>query len=313
MIFYILGLIVSLFFLWKGAEYANHYSSKIASLLKISGFMVSFFIVAVISTSPETTISIISAIKGIPEFGIGTLFGSNVTDLTLVFAIVAFFSLKGIKIESRAMKGGLLYLLFLSIPILLGLDGKFSRIDGIVLIVCSLVFFYIIFLTDGLFEKNFKKVNKTKLSKNLFLLILSIAVIIVSAYFTLQFSLKLATLINISPILISVIIVAIGTCLPELAYSIRAVRTNSSLALGDILGTVIIDATLIVGITAIISPFEFEKSLIYLTGFAMLVGACITIYFLKSDRVLTKKEGIILVLFYLLFVFLELFSNGFFN
>ena len=91
----LLLFLLSLAILTYSAGYCNKYASKIAKTFHLSEFFISFFIVAIISSFPETTVSIISAIKGIPEFGFGALLGSNVADLTLVFAIITLLSVNG--------------------------------------------------------------------------------------------------------------------------------------------------------------------------------------------------------------------------
>src|SRR3989344_7776808 len=111
--------LIFMFFLIKSADYATRYSSRLAKIFHLSEFVVSFFIVAVISTFPEATISIISALKGIPELGLGTLLGSNVADLALVFGIVAVVSIKGISIKSEILKKDLFYLALLLFQLLL--------------------------------------------------------------------------------------------------------------------------------------------------------------------------------------------------
>jgi len=86
-------LIISLAVVIKSADLAIKYSTKLAESFHLSKYVVGFLIVSVISILPETFISITSAFEGIPAFGLGTLFGSNVADLTLVFVLVIFLSL----------------------------------------------------------------------------------------------------------------------------------------------------------------------------------------------------------------------------
>ena len=84
--------VVSLIFVIKSADYAVNYASKVAKGLRISNYMVGFLLIAVVCALPETFISITSALEGTPSLGLGTLFGSNVADLTLIFALVVLFS-----------------------------------------------------------------------------------------------------------------------------------------------------------------------------------------------------------------------------
>src|SRR3989338_8018176 len=102
--FNLFWLIVSLFLIIKGADYAIRYAARLALDLRLSKYTVGFTIVAAISVLPETFVSISSSLKGIPSFGLGTLFGSNVADLTLVFAMVVLIAGRNLKIESQILK-----------------------------------------------------------------------------------------------------------------------------------------------------------------------------------------------------------------
>jgi cation:H+ antiporter len=81
--------------------------------------------------------------------------------------------------------------------------------------------------------------------------------------------------------------------------------------LGDILGTVITDATIILGIVALISPFNYNPYSIYILGSAMILAGIFVIFFMKTDKNISKVEGLILILFYILFVFTEFIVNTF--
>jgi len=299
-----------LIILVKCAGYAIKYSSRLARALHLPEFLVSFFIIAIISVLPEATISIISAINGNPELGLGTLLGSNVADLTLVFGVVALFSSGGIKVKSKILNDKFFYLILLLFPLLLGFDGRLSRIDGSILVLVGALFFARIYSESKRFHKKFNHPKEGTLLKNLFLLLLSLAIIIGSAFLTVKFAVNFANDARVPAILVGVAILALGTCLPELVFSIRAVRKNhDELALGDLLGTVVTDATIILGLVALISPFSYNPSAIYVTGGAMFLAGIFVIIFMKSDRDLRKSEGLLLIFFYILFILIEFFVN----
>lgn len=308
LLFFVLFLAI----LIKCAGYAIKYSSRIARLLHFPEFIVSFFIIALISVLPEATISIISAIKGESTLGLGTLLGSNVADLTFVFGIVAFFSSKGIKVKSKILSNNFFYLVLLLFPLILGFDGEFSRLDGLILVFLGLLFFGKIYFDSRRFSKRFTHAKKGNFLKSSLLLALSLVIVLASAYMTVKFAVDFANDVKIPPVLIGLTVISLGTCLPELVFSIKAVRKNhDSLALGDILGTVITDATIILGIVALISPFTYNPINIYVTGSAMFLAGLFVTIFMKSDNSINKREAMILVLFYILFVFIEFFVNNF--
>jgi len=297
-------LILSLALVIKSADFAIHYSTRLAESFNLSKYVVGFLIVAVISILPETFISVTSALEGMPSFGLGTLFGSNVADLTLVFAIVVLFAGRNLKIESKIIKNRYLHIGIMSIPIILGLNGYYSRWEGLFLIIIGLAFYFYILKNDG-YDIDAPR-EKFKITDLLFLLA-SMGLLLLGSHLTVKFGVNFANGLHISPILIGMFIVGLGATLPELLFSIRAAKhKHDGLALGDILGTVIADATIVVGILSLISPFAFNPRIVYITGMFMLFGTILLFHFIKTGKVLTKKEALLLVLFYLLFVSAEL-------
>jgi len=290
----------------QSAGYSIKYSSKIAKSLKFPEFIVSFFIIAIVSCLPEATISIISSLNNLPELGLGSLLGSNVTDLTLVFGIVALISFNGIKVKSKILKNNFFYLILLLFPLLLGLDGKFSRVDGIVLIVLGIIFFYRTYEESKKFHKTFKDEKREPIFRSFILLILSISSLIIGSYLTVDYAKSFIIETKIPEILVGITLIAFGTCLPELIFSIKAVKRNhDELALGDILGTVIIDATILLGLVALISPFSYNLNSLYVLGGGMFLAGICVVVFMNSDKTISKIEGVLLILLYVLFIILE--------
>lgn len=309
-LFNALLFIVSLFIVIKSAGYCMKYATQLAKMLEFSEFIVSFFIVALISALPEATISILSAIEGVPQLGMGTLMGSNIADLTLVFGITALLSAKGIHVKSEILKNNVLYLALLLFPVFLGWDGYFSRMDGALLVLGGVFFFLTLFKESSMLQKKWNNMRNFSAVKSVFFLVVSIAALVISADYTVKFGMAFAHDIGMPAALIGLTMISIGTCLPELMFSIKAVRNDhDSLALGDVLGTVITDATIILGIVAIINPFHFKPTLIYLTGFAMFLAGLLAVIFISSGKVLTKKEGVYLLFFYIFYLIAEFTSN----
>jgi len=299
--------IASLFVVIKAADFAILYSSKFAKGLRVSKYIIGFLLVAVISVMPETFISISSAVQGESSFGLGTLFGSNVADLSLIFAIIILLSAHPIRIESKVIKNSPLYILILAVPILLGLNGYYSRIEGVVIIMVGLIFYF--FMLHK--KKKTNRVIKKKFSWNYFsLLACSMAILLFASIMTVKFGVRFANDLHVNEVLVAMLFVGLGTTLPELFFSIKAIKANhDGLAIGDLMGTVITDATILVGILAVIRPFAFNGRIVYVTGIFMLVAAIVLLYFMRSGRSLTKKEGLLLLAYYLVFVLAELAVN----
>ncbi len=298
-------LIVSLLLLIKGATLSTRFAVKVAESFKLSKYVVGFIIVAVISILPETLISINSAIAGVPSLGLATLLGSNVADLTLVFALIIFVTKKNIKVESKILKNNIIYPFILLVPIILGLDGYYSRIEGISLLIIGLIFYYFAFKNSD--EPRVENVPKDDRKKYIFLLLASMSVLLIGSHFAVTSTAHIASNIGISPIIIGIFILGLGSTIPELLFSIKSVKKNDdSLAIGDLLGTILADATIVVGILALISPFNFPIKIVYVTGVFMVISSFLLFYFMKSGRTLTKNESFILFIFWVVFILIEI-------
>lgn len=301
--------IVALFMVIKGATMATKHAARLGESFRLSRYTVGFIIVAVISILPETFISINAAFKGVPSFGLGMLFGSNIADLTLIFAIIILFAGRGLKIESKILKNDAVYPFVLLLPLILGFDGHFSRLEGWALIIAGAVFYYTA-LKNGV-DGTVTLSNGNGRYKSFMMLLFSMAVLLAGSHFTVTSATALANYFAVSPILIGMLIVGLGTTMPELFFSLKSVRKrDDSLAVGDILGTVLADATIVVGILAVINPFTFPQKIIYITGMFMVAASFILFRLMRSGRTLTKKEAYMLFVFWLVFVIVEFFVNS---
>ena len=106
------------------------------------------------------------------------------------------------------------------------------------------------------------------------------------------------------------LIVGLGTTMPELFFSLKAVKSHhDSLAVGDVLGTVLADATIVVGILALMNPFAFPTTIIYVAGVFMVGAAFILFSFMRSGKSVTGKEAFALIVFWLTFIAVESIIN----
>lgn len=301
--------LISLFLVVKGATLSTKYAAKLAEGFSLSKYTIGFIVVAIISILPETFISISSAIAGIPAFGLATLFGSNVADLTLVFFLIIIFSGRKIKIESKILKHNRLFPLLLVVPIILGLNGHFSRLEGLALIVTG-VAFYFLAIKNGTDISAYTKGENDGRLKNFLWLLLGMVLLLTGSHFVVSSASHLAIAAQVNPILIGMLIVGLGTTIPELFFSLKSVRKkDDGLAVGDIFGTVLADATIVVGILALISPFSFPAKIVYITGLFMVGASVFLLQLMKSDKTITKKEAFLLLAYWVFFVAVEYLLN----
>jgi cation:H+ antiporter len=292
----------------KGSMMATRYASRLAESFHLSKYVVGFIIVAMISILPETLISINSAIAGIPSFGFGMLLGSNVADLTLIFAIIIFYTKRDIKVESGILKNRIVYPFLLLLPLILGFDGHLSRKEGLALIIAGGAFYYLSFRNGA--RPGTSPVHHNGRYKSFFMLLVSMAILLVGAHATVVSATAVAQALGISTVLIGILVVGLGTTIPELFFSLRSIKKREdSLAIGDLLGTVLADATIVIGIVALISPFSFPGNIVYVTGGFMVAASLLLFFFMRSGKVITRKEAYILFAFWITFVLVEFMIN----
>lgn len=290
-----------------GATLATRYAARFAEGFRLSKYTVGFIIVACISILPETFIAINASLAGVPSFGFGTLLGSNVADLTLVFAAIIFFAGRGLKIEGKILKNHVVYPFILLVPLMLGLNGHFSRREGLALIIAGGVFYYLAFKNGG---TDVTPLDTAHGRKNIPLLAMSMAILLIGSHFTVVSGVALAHSFGVNSILVGMLVVGLGTTMPELFFAIKSARKrDDSLAIGDILGTVLADATIVVGLLALIDPFTFPQKIIYITGVFMVAASFLLLHFMKTGKTLTKREAYLLFSFWIVFVLIEFFAN----
>lgn len=296
LVFFILFSIV----LVKSSTVSVRALIKIAHYFRLNEFIISFILFGVASSLPETLISVESAIRKIPEIGAGTLIGGNIADLTLVIGIVAIYA-RNIKIKSNMFKWDMFYLLLCGLPLLLSLDGQLSRIDGAILIIFFMLYFNFIISNRQKYKtKIVEYVNKKQLHKNITIFIVGFIFLVVSSNLIVDFASRLAIEINVPIILIALLLLALGTTLPELTFSLNSINQgHKELGLGDILGVVIVDSTFVLGLTALIYPIAISK-IVLVAATIMFISAIIAILLMESDGELDWKEGITAVILYII-------------
>lgn len=302
-------LILALAGVMQGASLSSKYAERIAESYHMSRYMVGFIVVSFVAILPETFIAISASLSGEPSLGIGTLFGSNVIDLTLIMAILVLLTKRrGIRVERGLSNKLLIYPLFLAIPMLLGTDGYFSREEGVTLIIVGLIFYYYMFRRSVGISSHSKEIKYR--GRNMAFFLTSMALLLIAAHFTSQAAIQLAKDLSVTPILIGVLLVSFGTTLPELFFSAKAVKAKKDqLAVGNVLGSVLADATIVVGILATLMPFSFPRNIAYLTAGFMVVSSMILLAFMRSKQKISRREAFLLIAIWAIYILAELLLN----
>lgn len=285
--------------------------TNVAIAFKMSQFTVSFLLMAVATSLPELFIGLTATKEGTPILAVGNIIGSNIANLTLLIGIGALIN-KGIRVQSSVRKQDTFYMSVIAFtPVLLMFDGFLSRTDGLLLLLLYVLYLYRLIHQRVEYSKiiqNSQRHTRKKTWGHLFKFCLGIVVLLFSADMLVRSSVKLAEGWGLSISLVGLILVAIGTSLPELSFAIEAlVHRRSSMVLGNILGSVVVNSSLILGMMALISPIYIQTNLSNLvTAIAQVLAVIIFAFFIRSKSKVSLWEGLWLILLYILFVVVEL-------
>lgn len=283
---------------------------KIAQYYEFREFVIGFIIIAIATSIPEIFVGISSALTQIPSLSLGNIIGSNIIVLTLIIGVTALLG-KKIKIEKEIEKKDIIYTSIIAIlPILLFLDRELSRIDGVVLLIIFSLYIFRLITRSGHFKKVSNGVAKREVPIRLITFIISLIILLISANFIVEYSSLLIIDLAFPPILIGLIIVSLGTSLPELSFEVYSILKGfSGMALGNLLGSVIINSTLVLGVTSLILPIKaYFPSFIIGTLF-LLINLILFIIFAKTEKEISWKEGIVLIMLYVIFIISSLLTR----
>lgn len=283
--------------------------SKIARFLQISEFSAAFIIMSIATSMPELFVGVSSALSNSPELSLGNVIGASIMDLTLIAGILILLN-KEIKTTKRIGKDTYFALMGIILVIVLFVIGKsLSKIDGVILLCFFFLNAYRVFKKRKKYTKKFKNGSERK-NRFLYLLIFLIALIglFISANFVVRHASTLAFDLNLPKMIIGLFLLSIATTLPELVFGLSATNLkHKEMSLGNLIGAVITNSTLVLGIVSLISPIHVEFLPFITSTVFMFVCAFIFTTFLITGKKLETLEGISLILIYVLFVIIEFF------
>jgi cation:H+ antiporter len=290
---------------------------RIARYLEWKEFVVAFVVVAIATSLPNLFVGITSALHGIPQLSFGDVLGGNLFDLTVAVALAALFA-KGIPADSKMVQTSALFTMIVAVaPLFLILDGVLGRGDGIFLILLFVFYMFWLFskkerfckVYDGEKKsilkgfKSFVKDIVTVVSGLVLLIIASQGIVLSAKYFSMALNLPIG--------MVGILIVGVGSALPETYFAIIAARkVQTWMTLGNIMGSIIIIGTLVLGIVAIIAPIEIiDFSPYVIARFFLILAAIFFFSFVRTGKKLVAKEALLLLLMYIVFILAEIISK----
>lgn len=321
----ILMIMLGFAFLIFGADLLVKGSSNIAKKFHIPEILIGLTIVAIGTSAPELIITITSSQGSSNDLIIGNAIGSNLCNLLFILGLMSV--IRPVKMDKEVISFHIpiaflasIVILFMGLGILGNSTHYISQIEGLFLIILFIIYFsYPIIKEFEDIANSYKKdklkrqISDNKKSKkrkinipfSLFLIIVGMFLLKYGGDFVVDSAINIALFFNISERVIGLTIVAIGTALPELITSIFAVtRNDTDLAIGNLIGSCVLNLFLILGIGALITPLEFTPD--FIENLFLLCSVTLVMWlfnFIGKKNTLTRSKGIFLLSIFILYMF----------
>ncbi|PWW28838.1 cation:H+ antiporter [Cytobacillus oceanisediminis] len=306
-------LLIGFALLIAGANFFVEGASKIAGFLNISPLLIGLTIVAFGTSSPEATVSILAALKGNADVALGNVIGSNIFNITLVVGITAMIN--PLKVESETIRKEIPFTLLASTALMIFISDRVlesvsedivTRGDGLILLLIFAIFMYYLFEVARKSRSNTQsedvKTSSSIWTKQILVTLAGLAAIIFGGDLVVRSSTEIAVSLGMSETLVGLTIVAVGTSLPELVTSITAaIKKQSEIALGNIVGSNIFNILFVLGAAAAITPLGVDPKIVV----DITIMILLTIVLLACSRThyaVGKYEGSFLAAAYIIYL-----------
>ena len=283
-------------------------SESIAVHFSISPFIIGFTVLAIGTSLPEMMVSVLAALKGDTGIVFGNVIGSNISNTLLIIGITALiadisFTKKSLRNQVYLTTGASLIFIFLTYSNSLS-SPSIQRLGGLVLLVIFSVYLWYLIQSKAVSLED-ESYPSFKMNKAITMCLLGSIALGIGGQLVVSHTLSICTLLNLESITLSLIIIALGTSLPELVTCVDAVkRGKGELAIGNILGSNIFNLYLVLGISASLAPLSVPSSLPpHLAVMFISMVMIIAIIKSKKEKYIGRVSGIILILSYTIYLF----------
>lgn len=329
----LLFVIVGIQALSKGADWLVDGAANLGFRFGMTATTIGMTIVAFGTSAPELVVSVMTALQGRPEICLGNVIGSNIANTSLILGATAIvFPMKLQKVSTHF--DGPISFGAIALVLLLAVLGDFtlSRLDGVILLV---IFGSWMFWMNSSSSRKAAEVTAAPIDSadddeevvfhtrsqmaDLGLIVIGLIGLVIGAKLLVAGAVQTATALGVSDIVVGLTVVAGGTSLPELAVCLAAaLKKQADITVGNVLGSNIFNAWLILGACLVISPIKFDISSVDLTGdwgtlfvdipfTVLLCGLLIPMMFHKKE--LTRFKGILLVSAYVGYIGFLVYRN----
>lgn len=298
-------LLVGFVLLIKGADFFVDGSSSVAKILKVPSVIIGLTIVALGTSLPEAAVSITASLQGSNSMALSNVLGSNLFNLLVVIGASAL--IKPFDVNQDIKKRDLPFNIILTAVLLLFAftHKTLGRIEGILFLVV-LVIYMICLVKSALKNKIEEKVETMSVAKSIIYIIFGMVAIVIGGKLVVNNASAIASKLGLSDLFIGLTIVAIGTSLPELVTSVVAAKKGESgLALGNAVGSSVLNIVFILGVSSALSPIKVvatEFTVVIIDLIILLVVSMILQVFCVTRDKVSKFEGATCILLYVVYM-----------
>lgn len=309
-------LIFGLIGLWAGSELVIKGALDIGRHYRLSELFIGLTILAIGTDLPELFVSITAAIEklnGLDTSGlvIGQTLGSAFSQIGLVLGIAGLLGVILIK-RKDVYRDTLAMLISVGLLFLLSFDGLLSRTDGVIMILAYGIYLITVLRRERV-QSVFKKASRVHPVWATSSLIGGFFILMYAASLTLDSALAISDTFGLTQSIIGILIIGLGTSLPELVTTITAARNRANaLAIGNLLGSSTLDVLLPLGIGASISQFSVSPDILLFDIPALFILSIIVVYVLSRGEHMRRKHAIMLILVYVVY-FMTIAGAGLIN
>ena len=302
-------IIIGFVLLIVGADILVNGSSGIAKKFHIPEIIIGLTIVSIGTSMPELFVSITSALDGYSDMAIGNIIGSNISNLLLILGLSATIKPVIFQKETRLYEIPMCLLVTIILMIFCNTNDGISKIEAVILLILFCAFIgYTIYMGKKESEKEMLEIKteekENSIIKIVIFVLLGICGLKIGGDLVVNNAVNVANHFNWSEKLISLTILAIGTSLPELVTSVTAaIKGNSDIAIGNIIGSNIFNILLIIGVSAIITPITYNFS--YNFDFSVLIVSSIILAifpFIPPKDKMSRFNGIVYLFIYIAYL-----------
>ena len=296
-------LLAGFLFLVKGADWFVEGAASIAKKLGIPQLIIGLTIVAMGTSMPEAAVSITAAINKNAGITIGNVVGSNILNILIILGITAVIT--NVAIQKSTLLYEIPFMTVITIVLLIfGITGsEVTFIEGVIFWILFLIYLgYLFAMAKKGNDQEEAEAKDNPVWKCMLLMVIGGILVVKGSDFAVSGATEIARYFGMSERFIGLTIVALGTSLPELVTSVVAARKNEvDMALGNVIGSNIFNILMVLGIAAAISPVAFlTENIIDIA--VLIVFSVIGWIMAWTKRELNRKEGIIMLLLYAVYV-----------